>query len=294
MTSRPPAYLIWPGIYLGTFYLAYELEAHGWNPISAITLVTFLLVLGLAIAERLAPLRRDWQVPDGRLRNDLAHLLIGFNLGTAAATWGAITGMAGCGAWINAHVGVWPVGWPMAAQLLLALVLGDLGNYWQHRLLHGTPALWRFHVVHHQPRRLALIKTTRLHALDIATGTFLELAPAVALGASIELVAWLTLFTNVSAVLQHVNVPLPTLPICDAIFSTPKNHRWHHARDPIPGNRNYSMNLMLCDLLFGSFYRASADTPDRVGVDGMDDSGSFWSQVSMPFRRRRPAVDPTA
>src|SRR5882757_8387158 len=38
--------------------------------------------------------------------------------------------------------------WPRA---FAAMVAGEIGYYWDHRLMHTVPLLWRFHAIHHSP-----------------------------------------------------------------------------------------------------------------------------------------------
>ena len=79
------------------------------------------------------------------------------------------------------------------AEIILGLLVFELGSYAQHRLIHRIPWAFPFHAVHHNPRRLVLLKTTRNHALDIGTATFVSVAPLVILGASPSLILWVTL-----------------------------------------------------------------------------------------------------
>ena len=38
---------------------------------------------------------------------------------------------------------------PFWLEILFALVLLDLAIYWQHKMLHAVPLLWRIHRMHH-------------------------------------------------------------------------------------------------------------------------------------------------
>ena len=40
-------------------------------------------------------------------------------------------------------------GLPLAVQWLLCFLMLDLWRYWEHRLFHRLPLLWRLHRVHH-------------------------------------------------------------------------------------------------------------------------------------------------
>jgi len=45
------------------------------------------------------------------------------------------------------------------------IVVGDLVNYWNHRLRHGR-LLWPYHAVHHGPRALDWLSSVRMHPVD--------------------------------------------------------------------------------------------------------------------------------
>lgn len=45
-------------------------------------------------------------------------------------------------------------GIPIWARAALALVVGEVGYYWGHRLSHEFPFLWRFHAVHHSAQEM--------------------------------------------------------------------------------------------------------------------------------------------
>src|SRR4051794_6902893 len=43
---------------------------------------------------------------------------------------------------------------PIWARILGGLVIGEIGFYWGHRLMHEVPFLWRFHAIHHSAERV--------------------------------------------------------------------------------------------------------------------------------------------
>src|SRR6185503_16487201 len=52
------------------------------------------------------------------------------------------------------------LGLPLPARLILYYVLGDLGLYLMHRLMH-TAHVWRVHRWHHSPRHLYWLSGVR-------------------------------------------------------------------------------------------------------------------------------------
>src|SRR4051812_8173738 len=45
-------------------------------------------------------------------------------------------------------------GLPYLVQAILVILIGDLGVYWTHRILHVVPAMWQIHAVHHAVEEL--------------------------------------------------------------------------------------------------------------------------------------------
>ena len=66
------------------------------------------------------------------------------------------------------------------------------------------------------------------------------------------------------------------------LVNTPALHRWDHSRDPSEGNRNYGENLMLFDLLLGTFLCPARRPPVDIGIVG-DMPASFGAQLLAPF-----------
>ncbi len=282
------AYLRWPLAYAASFGALAALLGAGVSEYGALALVSLVLWGVLAFAERRWPRIAAWRARDGQLGKDLLHALFGFGLGSALGSAGASFALHPVGAWVAARFGAWPSAWPVALQVPLALVVFEIGSYAQHRWIHRTAWAFPFHGVHHNPRRLVLLKTTRNHALDIGTATFVSLAPLVALGASPRVVLWVTACNNVSALLQHANVSLPTPRWLDLVVSTPRNHRLHHSRDFDESNRNYGMNLMLFDHAFGTYARRSTDLgEDECGLADDDGTRSFAAETLRPGRLER-------
>jgi sterol desaturase/sphingolipid hydroxylase (fatty acid hydroxylase superfamily) len=52
---------------------------------------------------------------------------------------------------------------PIWARALGALVVGEIGYYWAHRLSHEIPFLWRSHAIHHSAEEIDFLVSTRAH-----------------------------------------------------------------------------------------------------------------------------------
>ncbi len=183
-----------PFTFAATFALAWPLVAP-LGALAAVTVATLVLAAALLVVEQRWPNRPDWKPADRLLTEDLLHGVLGFLPGNVGGSVLAALLFSSVGA----RSDLWPHGWPAALQVALGLVLFEFGSYWQHRLVHEVPWLWRLHQVHHTPRRLVLLKSTRIHALDLGSAAFVSMAPLCLLGADADTLAWVTLVTNVNA-----------------------------------------------------------------------------------------------
>ena len=65
------------------------------------------------------------------------------------------------------HLRSWVSNCPLWAQVVIALVVGDLGIYSIHRLAHTVPWLWRLHAVHHSAEEMDWLVAVRNHPFDL-------------------------------------------------------------------------------------------------------------------------------
>ena len=92
----------------------------------------------------------------------------------------------------------------------------------------------------------------------------------------------LVVFTAFVGLLTHCNVEMRFGPP-NYLFNTPALHRWHHSMDLREGNKNYGENLMIFDLLFGTWVDAPRRPPAVIGVREPIPK-DFIGQVLAPFR----------
>jgi sterol desaturase/sphingolipid hydroxylase (fatty acid hydroxylase superfamily) len=179
--------------------------------------------------------------------------------------------------------GLWPDAWPFAAQVGLGLVIAEFGLYWRHRLSHEWRPLWRFHAIHHSVTRLWFFNTGRFHVVDSTSSVLIGAALWFVAGAPAAVFLWVSAVTAAVGMLTHCNVEMRCGPL-SYVFNTPTLHRWHHSIDVAEGNRNYGENLVLLDLLFGTYFNPRRRPPALIGiVEPMP--ASFPGQLAAPFRR---------
>jgi len=196
--------------------------------------------------------------------------------------------MAGCANIVNDWVGIklWPGHWPILLQVLLFMLLAEFFTYWLHRLQHEQFWLWRIHCVHHNPDRLYWLNATRFHYFDVIAIPLLSNAPAVAIGADTNVIYMATTLSVMHGMWQHCNAEV-RFGWLNYLVSSPELHRWHHLKDTAHANHNYGSNLIVWDLVFGTWYLPK-ERPDakEIGVSGLKGDGIF-GQLLLPFTLKK-------
>lgn len=240
----------------------------------------------LAVAERAAPFREDWNEPDGELRVDLGYLLVVLPA-TALVSRGVVEVVAGrLPGYDPAHGRRWwPDKQPLVVRVFLALLISELVHYWHHRLSHEHEALWLTHAAHHSERRLWWASATRLHPADEVPLMVLQVAALSACGVDRDAMLVHNTMKSFMGLLEHSNVAGSSGRL-NVVFGTAEQHRAHHARAPGGGTVNYGSVLSVWDRVFGTFDARTGDTFDgEVGLRGMPDyPRTLRGQLEEPFR----------
>lgn len=282
--ARLASILLFPITLVGTHWAAIEAIGRSLDPTLVVAAIIPIAVVIVSVAERLLPHLPDWNRPRGDVVTDVWHIVVGGL--TAPQLYRFLLGLmlVPAAAAIAQTVGapVWPSGWPLIAQLALAALVAEFGQYWAHRLAHET-RLWRLHAVHHSPERLYCLNFLRDHPLGLLLLYAPQVAPLLALGCNAQTFALFALFTTVHGLFQHSNVEVRLGPL-NWLFSMAELHRWHHSTIVREGNHNYGANLIVWDAAFGSRWLPRGH-PSEVGIAGMPDfPRGYLGQLSVPFR----------
>lgn len=178
---------------------------------------------------------------------------------------------------------------PSPLSLVLSLICLDLLIYWQHRLFHAVPFLWRLHRVHHSDPELDTTSAVRFHPLEILLSLFIKAAAIWLFGISASAVLLFDIVLNSLAMFNHTNVRLGKkleAPVRRLIV-TPDMHRIHHSRIPAEANSNYGFCLSIWDRLFNSYTAHSQSGDSRLNI-GLPQTQryaptSFIELLKMPF-----------
>jgi sterol desaturase/sphingolipid hydroxylase (fatty acid hydroxylase superfamily) len=277
------SYVSWPVLYVGGLYGA-GLALDSAHPLAWFNVVFLSLIAAIALLERYMPHEPLWLANDGEMGADIAHTLFTKGLVQIAAALVTTTSMAAATVLQPATqpaAPLWPTQWPLFAQVVLGLVIAELGLYTAHRVAHEWRPFWRFHALHHSVERLWVINTGRFHIVDTCFKAALGQIPLYLLGAPLPVFLWISAVTAVTGLLTHCNVVMRT-GFLDWFLSTPRLHRWHHSKILAEGDRNYGENLVLWDILFGTYYNPERRPPADIGIKGKIAKG-FLRQLAQPF-----------
>lgn len=261
--------------------------------VASIGLVCVALV---ALLERVHPYRKAYNTSRGDVATDLWHNLISGIVLPEVVRVMSFGAVYWCGSQLTRLAGfqTWPTSWPLAMQLVFALVVAELGSYWFHRVQHTAPWWWRIHATHHSAPRLYWLNAGRFHPLDGVFSYAILMLPLVVLGAPPTTLALYTVFLTAHGLLQHSNIDMRHGGL-SWIFSTAELHRWHHAPDPTDGNHNYGAVLAIWDVVFGTRYLpADREPPEAMGIGAMPHfPASYLAQLASPFTWKRLAGQTT-
>jgi sterol desaturase/sphingolipid hydroxylase (fatty acid hydroxylase superfamily) len=226
------------------------------------------------------PHEREWTKPDGQTLANILHTLSSKGTSQLLLLFGGIIGLTEL--MEDPTPGIWPRGWPLTAQVVLGVVVAEFPLYWAHRVGHEWPFLWRFHAVHHSVIKLWIVNTGRFHFVDSLYKIVPSVGLLLALGTPPAVVVWFSAITGFVGMLTHCNVEMRLGPL-SWFFNTPELHRWHHSKDSREGNKNYCENVMVWDLMFGTYFRQSHRRPPTdIGIPEFMPP-HFVHQIMWPF-----------
>jgi sterol desaturase/sphingolipid hydroxylase (fatty acid hydroxylase superfamily) len=184
--------------------------------------------------------------------------------------------------------------WPTWLAIPAAVLLLDLAIYWQHRLMHALPLLWRLHRVHHCDTAFDVTTGVRFHPLEIALSMGIKLALISLLGPHPAAVLAFEVLLSLGSLFTHTDIALPKAldRRLRLLFVTPSMHRIHHSTRRVETDSNYGFHLSVWDRLFGSYTVEPAEDERRMPI-GLEDwreprDQGLVSLLLNPFRTPGP------
>jgi sterol desaturase/sphingolipid hydroxylase (fatty acid hydroxylase superfamily) len=217
----------------------------------------------------------------------LGALLLRVAFPVLAVAWAARVHGGGLFGWLA---------WPDWLAIPLAVLLLDVAIYWQHRLMHLWPLLWRLHRVHHCDTAFDVTTGVRFHPLEIAFSMAIKLGLITLLGPHPVAVLAFELLLSLGSLFTHTDIALPgTLDRrLRWLVVTPSMHRIHHSTRRVETDSNYGFHLSVWDRLFGSYTEQPAEDERRMPI-GLQDwrepqEQGLLALLLNPFRNPGPAT----
>lgn len=174
---------------------------------------------------------------------------------------------------------------PLWVRVIYLIVAADFYFYWAHRLFHSFPTLWKFHAVHHSIKNMDWIAAHRTHPIDTAFTNSGAIIIAYLFDFGAEAVLIFSLQFSWHSLLLHSNIKVSWGPL-RWLYLTPTFHHWHHANVPEAYDKNFSGQLPIWDLLFGTAIMEEKKSPPIYGVDDPVPT-SFLASLAYPFMRHK-------
>ncbi|QUM76136.1 sterol desaturase family protein [Moritella sp. 24] len=179
-----------------------------------------------------------------------------------------------------------------AVIIVTSVMLLDAAIYFQHKIFHQIPMLWRLHRMHHSDLDIDVTTAIRFHPIEIILSMFIKVAVIIAFGVPVVAVVLFELLLNLTAMFNHSNIRLPDKidRFIRTILVTPDMHRIHHSTDSHETNHNFGFCLPWWDRLFGS-YQAQPKLGHQkmeIGLPYFRDSKECKIQhmLTQPFRNK--------
>ncbi|OGT74775.1 MAG: sterol desaturase [Gammaproteobacteria bacterium RIFCSPLOWO2_02_FULL_57_10] len=144
---------------------------------------------------------------------------------------------------------------PFWLVVIACVVVLDMAIYFQHRLFHAVPWLWRLHRMHHADLEFDVTTGLRFHPLEILISMGIKLAVVGVLGAPALAVLIFEVLLNATSMFNHGNIRLSGKidRWLRLLVVTPDMHRVHHSIIRHETDSNFGFNLPWWDRLFGTY-----------------------------------------
>lgn len=179
---------------------------------------------------------------------------------------------------------------PIAAKIVLSVIVLDLVIFTQHIAFHKIPILWRLHRMHHADLDFDVTTGSRFHPLEIIISMSIKLILIGILGAPAIAVIVFEIILNATSMFNHGNVQLPKKldRLLRLVVVSPDMHRVHHSSRPQEFNSNFGFNLPWWDRLFSTYVEQPQDCHKEmeIGLKQFRDQNELrlHKLLTQPFR----------
>lgn len=252
-----------------------------------VRLYAFFIVLGtMVVWELFLPRRADirrwprWPSNFGIvIINSL--MLIAIPVSAVAASLFSLQHKFGLFIW--AEISLWPA-------ILISFLVLELIIYWQHRIFHMFPFLWKIHRMHHTDTGFDVSTALRFHPVEILLSILIKVGVIILLGTPLLGVIIFEIVLNASAMFNHSNARLPNWvdKYLRLVIVTPDMHRVHHSIHNDEHNFNYGFFLPIWDRIFSSYKDQPRDGHEmmKIGLSifNQPEESRLDKLLTQPFR----------
>ena len=187
---------------------------------------------------------------------------------------------AGIGILNSLQINIW-----LAA--LVSFFTLDMAIYWQHRLMHRVPLLWRLHRMHHSDTHVDVTTGVRFHPAENLLSLIFKCALVLAMGAPAIAVLAFEIVLNSASLFNHSNLAISTRwdQRIRWLLVTPDMHRIHHSVRVDETDSNFSFSFSVWDRLFAT-YRAQPQASHHSMLLGLDQFREAKDQTALALLRQ--------
>jgi len=275
---------VYPGVMAVSLGIYYGLAHYGVSLLLSSFIAAIIGGLGLiTLFEIVLPYRKEWLPNRNEIKGDLVFMLliqVALPKLLALATVVYLVELVNTQGWELKEF--WPHAGPIWMQMLLMMFSADLLRYWLHRAMHEWIPLWQLHAVHHSVQKLYWLNVGRFHPIDKSFQFVCDALPFILLGVSEEVMTLYFVVYSIKGFFQHSNVDTK-LGWFNYIISGPELHRWHHSKIIRESNTNYGNNVIVWDILFGTFFLPKDRAVGDLGLFNRNYPSGFLAQMKAPF-----------
>lgn len=226
--------------------VAIYLVEQGYSKSVLLAWVGFFITVSF-LTERWMPFDTMFNKSQGDSRRDVAHALVNESL--------IILGVVSVPVIANfiPFPSIWPSDISLWMQVLLAVIIADIGITLAHYASHRSNMLWQLHAVHHSVKRMYGFNGLMKHPLHQTVETLAGTAPLLLMGAPQEVLILLVVAVVIQLLLQHSNVAYFSGSF-KYLLAINQVHRFHHLNTAKEGDVNFGLFTTLTDHLLGTAY----------------------------------------
>ena len=153
--------------------------------------------------------------------------------------------------------------------VLVATLILDFFQYWQHRLEHHSKILWQQHLLHHSDEYMNVTTAARQHLFEnVLLPVFVTIPMAILFKLPPVKIAMLSLIPYAWQYVTHANIKLSFGPFW-WLLASPNYHRIHHSLELAHIDKNFAAWFPIWDIIFGSAVKPRRGECPSTGVAGV-------------------------